>query len=127
MDAPERFCMLLVRYFVTTTTPLTPAKKLPAVGGDGGIAWDDGAYDGVRKVFVGQAQDGISVVNLYLTIRVSTSRRYHRSDSEVVTMLRFKTNKQTSAPFGIEAGTQRVKFQDLRTDSSVWSPCLSNH
>ncbi|CAN6925780.1 unnamed protein product [Brassica oleracea] len=65
--------------------------------------------------------------SLYLTIRVSTSRRYHRSDSEVVTMLRFKTNKQTSAPFGIEAGTQRVKFQDLRTDSSVWSPCLSNH
>ncbi|WZZ28980.1 hypothetical protein YC2023_012381 [Brassica napus] len=64
MDAPERFCMLLVRYFVTTTTPLTPAKKLPAVGGDGGIAWDDGAYDGVRKVFVGQAQDGISVVKL---------------------------------------------------------------
>lgn len=39
MDAPERFCMLLVRYFVTTTTPLTSAKKLPAVGGDGGIAW----------------------------------------------------------------------------------------
>lgn len=65
--------------------------------------------------------------SLYLTIRVSTSRRYHRSDSEVVTMLRFKTNTQTSAPFGIEAGTQRVKFQDLRTDSSVWSPCLSNH
>ncbi|KAG2246449.1 hypothetical protein Bca52824_086077 [Brassica carinata] len=56
--------MLLVRYFVTTTTPLTSAKKLPAVGGDGGIAWDDGAYDGVRKVFVGQAQDGISVVKL---------------------------------------------------------------
>lgn len=49
-------------YFVTTTTPLTPAKKLPAVGGDGGTALDDGAYDGVRKLFVGQAQDGISVV-----------------------------------------------------------------
>jgi len=49
-------------YFTTTTTPLTPAKKLPAVGGDEGTAWDDGAFDGVKKVYIGQAQDGISAV-----------------------------------------------------------------
>ncbi|KAL0719361.1 hypothetical protein Bca4012_068685 [Brassica carinata] len=124
-------------YFVTTTTPLTPAKKLPAVGGDGGTAWDDGAYDGVRKLFVGQAQDGISVVKFvydkgaeeiigdehgnstllgfeefvldypseYITSVEGTYDKIFGSDSEVVTMLRFKTNKQTSAPFGMEAGT----------------------
>lgn len=122
-------------YFVTTTTPLTPAKKLPAVGGDGGTALDDGAYDGVRKLFVGQAQDGISVVKFvyakgteeiigdehgnstllgfeefvldypseYITSVEGTYDKIFGSDSEVFTMLRFKTNKQTSAPFGIEA------------------------
>ncbi|CAH2053545.1 unnamed protein product [Thlaspi arvense] len=124
-------------YFVTTTTPLTPAKKLPAVGGDGGTTWDDGAYDGVKKVFVGQAQDGISVVKFvydkgaeeiigdahgnstllgfeefeldypseYITAVEGTYDKIFGSDFEVVTMLKFKTNKQTSAPFGIEAGT----------------------
>jgi len=49
-------------YFATTTTPVTPAKKLSAIGGDEGTAWDDGAYDGVKKVYVGQGQDGISAV-----------------------------------------------------------------
>ncbi|CAH8358274.1 unnamed protein product [Eruca vesicaria subsp. sativa] len=124
-------------YFAATITPLTPAKKLPAVGGDGGAAWDDGAYAGVKKVYVGQAQDGISVVKFvydkgaeeitgeehgnstllgfeefaldypseYITSVEGTYDKIFGSDSEVVTMLRFKTNKQISAPFGIEAGT----------------------
>lgn len=45
-----------------TSTPLTPAEKLPALGSDSGTAWDDGAYDGVKKVYVGQAESGISAV-----------------------------------------------------------------
>lgn len=47
------------------TTPLTPAtqaQKLEGAGSEGGTLWDDGAFDGVRKVSVGQAQDGIGAV-----------------------------------------------------------------
>ncbi|KAL1212413.1 Myrosinase-binding protein 1 [Cardamine amara subsp. amara] len=52
-------------YFVTTSsTPLTPstAKKLQARGGNGGASWDDGAFDGVRKILVGQGNDGVAFV-----------------------------------------------------------------
>ncbi|CAN7011140.1 unnamed protein product [Brassica rapa subsp. trilocularis] len=120
-----------------TSTPLTHAKKLPALGADVGTAWDDGAYDGVKKVYVGQAQDGISVVKFvydkgaedivgaehgtstllgfeefeldypseYITAVQGTYDKIFGSDATVINMLRFKTNKQTSTPFGLEAGT----------------------
>ncbi|XP_019101064.1 PREDICTED: jacalin-related lectin 33-like [Camelina sativa] len=127
-------------YFATTTTPLTPLtpppKKLLAIGGDKGNAWDDNAYDGVKKVYVGQAQDGVSVVKfvydkdaqdivggehgkstllgfeevlrfyfiskyiLYLTIKEK-----QLAMSILVYIIWFKTNKKTSSPFGLEAGT----------------------
>jgi len=48
------------------TTPLTPAtqsQKLEGAGSEAGTLWDDGAFDGVRKVSVGQAQDGIGAVS----------------------------------------------------------------
>ncbi|KAL1200771.1 Myrosinase-binding protein 1 [Cardamine amara subsp. amara] len=127
-------------YFATTTTPLSPAKKLPAVGSDEGTEWDDGAYDGVKKVCVGQAQDGISVVKFvydkgsevitgdehgkstllgfeefeldypseYITTVDGTYDKIFASEASVITMLRFKTNKRTSTPFGLEAGTAFV-------------------
>ncbi|CAF1704735.1 unnamed protein product [Brassica napus] len=120
-----------------TSTPLTPAKKLPALGADVGTAWDGGAYDGVKRVYVGQAQDGISVVKFvydkgtedivgaehgtstllgfeeleldypseYITAVQGTYEKIFGSDATVINMLRFKTNKQTSTPFGLEAGT----------------------
>ncbi|ESQ52611.1 hypothetical protein EUTSA_v10016631mg [Eutrema salsugineum] len=47
---------------IPAPTPLIPAKKLPSVGGNGGLAWDDGVYDGVRKIYVGQGNDGVSFV-----------------------------------------------------------------
>ncbi|KAF8108310.1 hypothetical protein N665_0111s0023 [Sinapis alba] len=47
--------------------PLIPAKKLPSVGGNGGVAWDDGVYDGVRKIYVGQGNDGVSFVRFEYT------------------------------------------------------------
>ncbi|ESQ48286.1 hypothetical protein EUTSA_v10020232mg [Eutrema salsugineum] len=125
------------------TIPLTPAeptKKLEAAGGDGGTSWDDGVYDGVRKVSVGQAQDGVGVVKFvydkgaqvvvgnehgkttmlgfeefeldypseYITAVDGTYDKIFGSDSAVITMLRFKTNKQTYGPFGMEAGTPFV-------------------
>lgn len=121
----------------TSTTPLTPAKQLPALGSDDGAAWDDGSYVGVKKVYVGQAQDGISAVKFvydkspeevvgeehgkstllgfeelvldypseYITAVEGTYDKIFGSDGSVITMLRFKTNKQTSPPFGLEAGT----------------------
>ena len=39
------------------------AQKVEAQGGLGGDVWDDGVYDGVRKVHVGQGQDGVSFIN----------------------------------------------------------------
>ncbi|KAJ4903899.1 Jacalin-related lectin 22 [Raphanus sativus] len=47
---------------IPTPVPVIPATKLPAVGGKGGVAWDDGVYDGVRKIYVGQGNDGVSFV-----------------------------------------------------------------
>ncbi|KAJ0242242.1 Jacalin-related lectin 5 [Hirschfeldia incana] len=44
------------------STPLKPSKKLKAVGGDEGASWDDGAFDGVKKIKVGQNNDGVSFV-----------------------------------------------------------------
>ncbi|KAG7577476.1 Jacalin-like lectin domain superfamily [Arabidopsis thaliana x Arabidopsis arenosa] len=122
---------------LTSTTPLTPAKQLPALGSDDGAAWDDGAYVGVKKVYVGQAQDGISAVKFvydkspeevvgeehgkstllgfeelvldypseYITAVEGTYDKIFGSEGSVITMLMFKTNKQTSPPFGLEAGT----------------------
>ncbi|KAF8080314.1 hypothetical protein N665_0957s0014 [Sinapis alba] len=47
---------------IPTPVPVIPATKLPAVGGNGGVAWDDGVYEGVRKIYVGQGNDGVSFV-----------------------------------------------------------------
>ncbi|KAJ0238470.1 Jacalin-related lectin 34 [Hirschfeldia incana] len=55
-------------------TPAQPTKKLEAKGGEGGTSWDDGAFDGVRKVSVGQAQDGISAVKFV----------YNKGSSEII-------------------------------------------
>ncbi|CAA7018194.1 unnamed protein product [Microthlaspi erraticum] len=55
-------------YFVplASTAPSVPpspiAKKLQGEGEDGGTPWDDGAFDGVRKVHVGQFDIGIAAV-----------------------------------------------------------------
>ena len=54
--------------------PAQPTKKLEAKGGEGGTSWDDGAFDGVRKVSVGQAQDGISAVKFV----------YNKGSSEII-------------------------------------------
>lgn len=51
-------------YFVpsATTTPSIPVKKLNAEGGETGALWDDGPHDNVKKVYVGQGNDGVSAV-----------------------------------------------------------------
>ncbi|CAG7908199.1 unnamed protein product [Brassica rapa] len=47
---------------IQAPTPLIPTKKLPLVGGNGGVKWDDGAFDGVRKISIGQCYDVVSYV-----------------------------------------------------------------
>ena len=55
-------------YIIPSTTPLTPPvsgglTKLEAQGGRGGDVWDDGgAYDNVKKVYVGQGDSGVVYV-----------------------------------------------------------------
>lgn len=41
---------------------LIPSFKLPAKGGNGGVSWDDGEHDNVRKVYVGQGDSGVAFV-----------------------------------------------------------------
>ncbi|VVA97872.1 unnamed protein product [Arabis nemorensis] len=120
--------------------PATPGQKLEGIGSDGGTSWDDGAYDGVKKVYVGQADSGISAVKFeynkgaqvvfgdehgeptlldyeefvidypseYITQVDGTFDKIFGSDGTVINMLRFKTNKKTSIPYGLEAGTPFV-------------------
>ncbi|KAF3501771.1 hypothetical protein F2Q69_00044428 [Brassica cretica] len=38
------------------------AKKLEAKGGNAGNPWNDGAHDGVKKVYVGQGESGVTYV-----------------------------------------------------------------
>ncbi|KAG2242413.1 hypothetical protein Bca52824_095746, partial [Brassica carinata] len=47
---------------IQAPTPLIPTKKLPSVGGNGGVKWDDGVFDGVRKISIGQCYDVVSYV-----------------------------------------------------------------
>ncbi|EFH59264.1 hypothetical protein ARALYDRAFT_897953 [Arabidopsis lyrata subsp. lyrata] len=100
-----------------------PAKKLEAKGGNGGAAWDDGFYEDVRKIYVGQGDSGVSFVKFeYVNGKELVAGVGHGKmsllgtaegcydnvfgiEAELVTMLRFMTNKRTSPPFGLDAGT----------------------
>ncbi|KFK33903.1 hypothetical protein AALP_AA5G075700 [Arabis alpina] len=42
--------------------PISPVEKLQGQGGDGGASWDDGVFDGVRKIYVGQGENGVASV-----------------------------------------------------------------
>ncbi|CAN8269235.1 unnamed protein product [Cochlearia groenlandica] len=134
---------------LTTSAPSsTPARKVPALGSDEGTEWDDGAYQGVKKVYVGQGQDGVSAVKFeyangsqvvigdergkptllgfeefdidypseYIIAVDGTYDKIFGSDSAVITMLKFKTNKKTSNPFGLEAG---IPFEIKEEDKKI--------
>jgi len=112
-----------------------PAEKLQAKGGDGGDLWDDGVFDGVKKIYVGQGENGVSSVKFeyhqknsviakddhgkktmlgyeefeldfpseYITAVEGCFDKVMGSESGIVTMLKFKTNKRTSPQFGLES------------------------
>ncbi|XP_013725114.2 jacalin-related lectin 36-like [Brassica napus] len=112
-----------------------PAKKLEAKGGDHGAAWDDGFYEDVRKIYVGQGDSGVSFIkfvydggkklvagdghgkmslfeldfpNEYIVLVEGCYDKVFGIEAEVVTMVKFKTNKRTSPPFGMDGGTTFV-------------------
>lgn len=37
-----------------------PMEKLPGKGGDRGASWDDGGFDGVKKIYVGLGENGVA-------------------------------------------------------------------
>ncbi|KAG7567825.1 Jacalin-like lectin domain superfamily [Arabidopsis thaliana x Arabidopsis arenosa] len=120
--------------------PPPPTEKLQGSGGDGGESWDDGAFDGVRKIYVGQGNNGIASVKFvydknnqlvlgeehgkqtllgyeefeleypseYITAVEGYYDKVFGSESSVIVMLKFKTNKRTSPPFGMDAGVSFI-------------------
>ncbi|CAL9232079.1 unnamed protein product, partial [Arabidopsis halleri] len=115
--------------------PRPPVEKLQGKGGEGGTSWDDGVFDGVRKIYVGQGENGVASVKFvydknkkvvlgedhgkqtmlgyeefelgypseYITAVEGCYDKVFGSASEVITMLKFKTNVRTSPPFGLES------------------------
>ncbi|ESQ47728.1 hypothetical protein EUTSA_v10022115mg [Eutrema salsugineum] len=104
------------------------AKKLEAKGGNAGNTWDDGPHDSVKKVYVGQGDSGVSYVkfvyekdskefvleypNEYIKSVEINYDNIFGSEAEIITMLRFTTNKRTSPPFGLEGSKSVLLKQD---------------
>ncbi|WZY83918.1 hypothetical protein YC2023_030302 [Brassica napus] len=100
---------------LTSSTTLTPAKKLPALGqGHDGVSAVKFEYVNGSQVVIGHERGKPTLLgfeefeldypNEYITAVDGTVDKIYGSDSAVITMLRFTTNKRTSNPFGLEAG-----------------------
>lgn len=72
--ANNRLTSIGAHFIPLASTPSPLLKKFRGFGGDGGTSWDDGAFDGVRKVFVGQTTIGIGEVKFV----------YGKGDAEIV-------------------------------------------
>ncbi|EFH56992.1 jacalin lectin family protein [Arabidopsis lyrata subsp. lyrata] len=112
--------------------PPPPTEKLQGPGGDRGESWDDGAFDGVRKIYVGQGENGIASVkfvydkNNRLVLGEEHGKQtllgYEEFEleypSEYITTVEgyydkvfgseSSTNKRTSPPFGMDAGVSFI-------------------
>ncbi|CAH8340750.1 unnamed protein product, partial [Eruca vesicaria subsp. sativa] len=118
-------------------SPLPPptAEKLRPQGGLRGESWDDGVFEGVRKLYVGQGDNGIVFLKVvygrdtrifigedhgnttplevkefeleypseYITAVDGCYDNVIGSEAEVITMIRFTTNKRTSIPVGFQS------------------------
>ncbi|XP_010528951.1 PREDICTED: myrosinase-binding protein 2-like [Tarenaya hassleriana] len=113
-------------------------SKLPIQGGKNGSAWDDGAFDGVTRVFVGDADSFIGYIKFeytkngndvtyehgtkptkthqfeldpyeYITSVEGTHNYVDLFKTNVITSLVFKTSRgRTSQTFGAAVGTKFV-------------------
>lgn len=117
------------------------ANKLEAKGGDGGAFWDDGRFDGVRKIYIGISSNAICFVKFmyYKDARmffgddhgnkthlfgvkefelnypfeyVTSVEGSYDNISGAITMLRLKTNRQTSPDFGVGTTSSFVVHKD---------------
>ncbi|CAH2036445.1 unnamed protein product [Thlaspi arvense] len=112
--------------------PNPPLKLFNREGGNGGSAWDDGAYDGVRKILVGRGGKFVSYVRFEYAKGETMVPHAHGKRQEVpqefvvdyptehitvvegtidgyLTSLRFKTSKgRTSPAFGNVVGRKFV-------------------
>ncbi|CAN8288236.1 unnamed protein product [Cochlearia groenlandica] len=130
--------------------PLSPppkTEKIEAKGGDEGAFWDDGGFDGVRKIYVGRSDNAIAFVKFmyykearmvfgddhgnkthlfgvqefelnYPTEYVTSVEGSYDDKSGAMTMLRFKTNTQTSPDFGLGTSTN-TSFVLNKTDHMI--------
>ncbi|XP_056841584.1 myrosinase-binding protein 2-like [Raphanus sativus] len=117
----------------------SPLKHFNREGGNGGSAWDDGAFDGVRKILVGRGGKSVSYVRFEYAKGQGMVPHVHGKRQEVpqefvvdypnehitsvegtidgyLTSLRFKTSKgRTSPAFGNVAGRKFVfEEKDLK-------------
>ncbi|CAN8272166.1 unnamed protein product [Cochlearia groenlandica] len=127
-------------YFGPVPIPLRPPVEKLQGKGVAGVPWDDGAFDGVRKIYVGQGENGVASVkfvydnnnkavlgeargkrtllgyeeceldypNEYITAVEGFYDKIFGNETGVIVMLRFKTNKRTSPPFGMSSDSNFV-------------------
>ncbi|XP_019058554.1 PREDICTED: myrosinase-binding protein 2-like isoform X2 [Tarenaya hassleriana] len=118
--------------------------RFPALGGNGGNAWDDGGYNRIRKVYVGKGMQCIGYVNFvydkggeldphehgtkrdkpeelvldpdeYITSVEGTYGLVRAYNARLVTSLTFKTSKgRTSPTFGVVNNSRFVFENDGR-------------
>ncbi|CAA7029697.1 unnamed protein product [Microthlaspi erraticum] len=140
--ADDRDLVAIGAYFSPMPSPT--AKKLQPQGGFRGDVWDDGVFEGVRKLYVGEGDNGIAFLKVvygrdtlivigedhgnktplaikefeleypseYITAVDGCYDREIGSDVEVITMLRFKTNKRTSIPVGFESTSRFLIYEE---------------
>ncbi|CAH2036457.1 unnamed protein product [Thlaspi arvense] len=99
--------------------PLPPppdGEKVEAKGGNGGASWDDGDFEGVRKIYIGLSQNSFELN--YPVEYVTSVEGSYDNKSGAITMLRFKTNTQTSPDFGLGTATD-LSFELLKVDHKI--------
>ncbi|KAM1513305.1 hypothetical protein ACFX1Z_024748 [Malus domestica] len=81
-------------------------------GGNGGIPWDDGIYNGVREITVvyGHCIDSITLIKLeypdeYLVSVTGNYCLLAYGGTAIIRSLKFQSNRRKFGPFGIEEGT----------------------
>ncbi|KAG7557124.1 Jacalin-like lectin domain superfamily [Arabidopsis suecica] len=86
--------------------PRPPVEKLQGKGGEGGTSWDDGVFDVEdhgKQTMLGYEEFELGYPSEYITAVEGCYDKVFGSASEVITMLKFKTNVRTSPPFGLES------------------------
>ncbi|EFH41470.1 jacalin lectin family protein [Arabidopsis lyrata subsp. lyrata] len=83
---------------------------MPGPGGSNGVSWDDGAYDGLNKLCVGEDDHCVSSVEFHYVKGNDRITHCHGKDSKehgFISSLTFKTSmNRSSEKFGTPVGTK---------------------